>query len=62
MRDAGVTAAEVPTDAGPLKVTLGPLPQVTVSPDDIEPPPEEELPDGAYDPIKRAKQLARGST
>lgn len=60
MRDAGVTAAEVPTDAGPLKVTLGQLPQV--SPDNMEPPPEEELPDGAYDPIRRAKQLARGST
>lgn len=61
MRDAGVTAAEVPTEAGPLKVTLGPLRAVAAAEDD-EPPPEEDLPDGAYDPIKRAKQQARGTT
>lgn len=57
LREAGATSATVPTADGPLVVALGPLfgPLPTETP--AEPAPEDEdLPPGAFDPIKRRKQ------
>jgi hypothetical protein len=61
LRERGVTSAEIPTELGPLKLTLGPEPGAALVDDDTDKPePEEPLPPGAFDPIARRKQAASG--
>jgi hypothetical protein len=60
LRDRGATSAEIPTNCGPLRVTLGPALPTLVDDDTDKPEPEEPLPPGAFDPIARRKQAASG--
>lgn len=57
LREAGATSATVPTEGGPLVVALGPLAGQGGDVGTAETSPEDEdLPPGAFDPIKRRKQ------
>lgn len=65
LRDAGVSTARVPVadfaDTPYLLVTFGPPAGTSAEPpDDGTEPAEEELPPGAFDPIARRRQLAKG--
>lgn len=64
LRDSGASRARVPVpfgnDVAFLDVTFGPLPSSNEPTDDGTDPPEEQLPEGAFDPIARRRQLAKG--
>lgn len=61
LRDSGASAGRFHPDGQLQSVTFGPLPSAAnEAPDDGTEPAEEELPPGAFDPIARRRQLAKG--
>lgn len=56
LREAGATSARVPTLLGQLEVVLGPVSSGEIATAAEPAPEDEDLPEGAYDPIRRRKQ------
>jgi hypothetical protein len=61
LRDMGASAARFHASGELEAVTFGPpVGNANEPPDDGTEPAEEELPPGAFDPIARRRQLAKG--